>query len=84
MLDIHLLKTFLAVAAGLSFRKAAAELHCAPSTVTGQIKALEDAAGAALFVRGSRRVELTDQGRRLLSHARRIVDLEGEARRLLV
>jgi len=83
MLDLHLLKTFLAVAAGLSFRKAAAGLHCAPSTVTGQIKALEEAAGARLFVRSGRRVELTDQGRRLLGHARRIVDLEGEARRLL-
>ncbi|EPR44555.1 transcriptional regulator, LysR family [Desulfovibrio sp. X2] len=83
MLDIHLLKTFLAVAAGLSFRKAAAELNCAPSTVTGQIKALEEAAGAPLFVRSGRRVELTDHGRRLLGHARRIVDLEGEARRML-
>lgn len=83
MLDIHLLKTFLVVAAGLSFRKAAVELHCAPSTVTVQIKALEEAAGARLFARSGRRVELTDQGRRLLEHARRIVDLEEEARRLL-
>ena len=83
MLDIHLLKTFLSAAAGLSFRRAASELHLAPSTVTAQIKTLEQSVGADLFVRSGRRVELTDQGRRLLGHARRIVDLEAEARRLV-
>lgn len=83
MLDIHLLKTFLAVAAGLSFRKAAQELHLAPSTVTAQIKTLENAAGVRLFARRPGRVEITDHGRRLIAFARRIVDLEEETRRLL-
>lgn len=83
MLDLRLLKTFLAVAAGLSFRKAAQDLHYAPSTVTSQIKALEDELGHPLFDRTGRRVLLTEHGQRLLRHARRLVDLEAETRRLL-
>ena len=83
MLEIRLLKTFLAVAAGCSFRKAAEELHLAPSTVTAQVKSLEDALGRPVFDRIGRRVMLTEQGRRLLGHARRLVDMEAETRRVL-
>ncbi len=83
MLDLRLLQTFLVVAAGLSFRKAAQNLHLAPSTVTGQIKALEEELGHTLFDRTGRRVLLTGHGRRLLRHARRLVDLEAETRRSL-
>lgn len=80
-MDIRHLKTFLAVAAGLSFRKAAEALHYAPSTVTAQIRALEDDLGAPLFERTGRRVLLTDQGRRLLPRARRIAEMADDARR---
>ena len=83
MLDLRLLKTFLAVAAGLSFREAARELHLAPSTVTGQIQALEEELGQPLFDRAGRRVLLTGHGQALLGHARRLMDLEAEARRVL-
>jgi DNA-binding transcriptional LysR family regulator len=84
MLDLQLLKTFLTVAAGLSFRKAAETLHYAPSTVTAQIKALEEDLGIPLFDRLGRRVLLTEHGQRLLHHARRMVDLEAETRRVLL
>lgn len=80
-MDIRHLKTFLAVAAGLSFRKAAEALHYAPSTVTAQIRALEDDLGAPLFERTGRRVLLTDHGRRLLPRARRIAEMADDARR---
>lgn len=83
MLEIRLLKTFLAVASDCSFKKAAEALHLAPSTVTAQIKALEDELGAPVFDRLGRRVLLTEQGERLLRHARRLVDLEAETRRVL-
>jgi len=83
MLEIRLLKTFLTVAAGCSFKKAAESLHLAPSTVTAQVKALEDQLGAPVFDRLGRRVLLTEQGERLLRHARRLVDLEAETRRVL-
>lgn len=80
-MDIRHLKTFLAVAAGLSFRKAAESLHYAPSTVTAQIRALEEDLGAPLFERTGRRVLLTDHGRRLLPRARRIAEMADDARR---
>ncbi|MEG6550929.1 LysR family transcriptional regulator [Desulfocurvibacter africanus] len=84
MMDLQLLKTFLTVAAGLSFRKAAETLHYAPSTVTTQIKALEEDLGIPLFDRLGRRVLLTEHGQRLLHHARRMMDLEAETRRVLL
>ncbi|MDR3043986.1 MAG: LysR family transcriptional regulator [Desulfovibrio sp.] len=80
-MDIRHLKTFLAVAAGLSFRKAAESLHYAPSTVTAQIRALEEDLGVPLFERTGRRVLLTDHGRRLLPRARRIAEMADDARR---
>lgn len=83
MLEIRLLKTFLAVAADCSFRKAAEALHLAPSTVTAQVKSLEDDLGFPVFDRIGRRVLLTEQGSRLLAHARRLVDMEAETRRVL-
>ncbi len=83
MLDPYLLKTFLAAAAGPSFRQAAATCNLAPSTVTSQIKALEQELGLPLFERAGGRTALTEHGRRLVRHAHRLLDLEAETRRLL-
>ncbi|MEW5773887.1 MAG: LysR family transcriptional regulator [Thermodesulfobacteriota bacterium] len=82
-MDLTHLQTFLAVAGRLSFRRAAEALHYAPSTVSAQVKALEEELGAALFERLGRRVLLTEAGRRLLPHARRMADLAAEARSCL-
>lgn len=82
MLDPHRLKTFLAVAAGLSFREAAQTLNLSPSTVSGHIRELEEELGVALFDRTSRRVLLTEEGLGLAPRARRLLDLEADTRRL--
>lgn len=82
MIDPRLLKTFLAVAAGLSFRQAAKDLHYAPSSVSSQIRTLEEELGVPLFERTGRNVVLTEQGRRLLGHARRLLDLADQTRRI--
>lgn len=81
MLDPWQLRTFLAAAAGLSFRQAAQDLAMAPSTVTAQIHSLEETLGVSLFERAGGRVVLTEYGRRLVGHARRLLDLEAEVRR---
>lgn len=81
MLDPWQLRTFLAACAGPSFRQAAQELALAPSTVTTRIKALEECLGVRLFDRVGGSVVLTEHGRRLLGHARRLLDLEAETRR---
>jgi DNA-binding transcriptional LysR family regulator len=82
-MDLTQVTTFLAVAGRLSFRKAAEALHYAPSTVSAQVKALEEELGAALFERLGRRVLLTEAGRRLLPFARRMADLAAETRACL-
>ena len=63
-------EAFLAVAQHRSFRKAAAELGVTPSAVSQAIRALEGRLGAALFIRTTRSVGLTESGERFLSRAK--------------
>ena len=79
-LEIELLKTFLVVTELRGFTAASTVLHCTQSTVSGQIRRLEDAAGKTLIERSSKRFVLTDDGERLTRHAREIVRLHDEAR----
>jgi LysR family glycine cleavage system transcriptional activator len=60
------LRAFEAVARRLSFSAAADELFLTQPAISRQIKALEDELGAPLFVRGTRKVELTGAGVQLL------------------
>ena len=64
-LALNALRAFEAVARRLNFSDAAEELFVTQSAVSRQIKGLEDELGAALFVRGTRHVELTQSGRML-------------------
>ena len=59
-------RAFEAVARRLNFRAAAEELHITQPAVSRQIRALEEEIGAALFLRGTRHVELTGAGTSLL------------------
>lgn len=60
------LRSFESAARLQSFARAGAELHLTPSAISHQVRALEAWLDCALFARGSRRVVLTDAGRRLL------------------
>ena len=62
-LSLGSLRAFEAVARRLSFSDAAEELFVTQSAISRQIKGLEEELGAALFVRGTRHVELTQSGR---------------------
>ncbi len=59
------LRSFEAVARRLSFSAAAAELFVTQSAISRQIKALETHLGTPLFIRGTRKVELTTAGQAL-------------------
>src|SRR5919205_1474242 len=63
-------EAFLSVAQHRSFRKAAAELGVTPSAMSQSVRALEARIGAALFVRTTRSVGLTQAGERFLSRAK--------------
>ena len=61
-MNLTQLECFLAVARELHFAKAAQRLHRSPASVSEAVSSLERAVGGALFVRNSRRVELTQHG----------------------
>ena len=63
-------EAFLSVAQHRSFRKAAAELGVTPSAMSQAVRALEARVGAALFIRTTRSVGLTEAGERFLLRAK--------------
>ena len=65
-LSLTNLRAFEAVARRLNFSDSAEELFVTQSAISRQIKGLEDELGAPLFVRGTRHVELTQDGQLLL------------------
>jgi DNA-binding transcriptional LysR family regulator len=63
-------EAFLSVAQHRSFRRASAELGVTPSAISQAVRALEARVGAALFIRTTRSVGLTEAGERFLSRAK--------------
>lgn len=63
-------EAFLSVARHRSFRKAAAELGVTPSAMSQAVRALELRVGAALFIRTTRNVGLSEAGERFHARAR--------------
>jgi len=59
------LRAFEAAARHLSFKHAAAELSLTPTAISHQVRQLEERLGVPLFVRGTRRVDLTPAGQSL-------------------
>ncbi len=79
-MDVRVLRYFLTVAREESFSRAAETLYLSQSTLSRQIKDLEDELGTALFLRNSRSVALTREGMRLRKRAQEIVDLMDKTR----
>ena len=63
-------EAFLSVAQHRNFRKAAADLAVTPSAISQAVRTLESRLGAALFIRTTRSVGLTEVGERFLSRAK--------------
>ena len=78
-LELDLLRTFIAVVDGGGFTRAAERLHRTQSTVSQQLKRLEERLDTPLLLRNTRSVSLTDRGELLLSYARRLLALNDEA-----
>jgi DNA-binding transcriptional LysR family regulator len=79
MLDLHRLRLLREFAERGTIAGTAAALGYTPSAVSQQLAALEREVGMALLDRTARSAELTDAGRRLASHAERILAQVEEA-----
>lgn len=79
-MNISQLKAFLAVVEHGSFSEAARAMGISQPAVTMQVQALESDIGAVLLDRRYRRVDLSEAGRALLPHARRVLDELDHAR----
>jgi DNA-binding transcriptional LysR family regulator len=78
--ELRQLEYFVAAAEELHFTRAARRLFVAQSGMSAGIRSLEKELGAALFIRSTRRVELTDAGRALLPVARQALAKAADAR----
>ena len=71
-LNFKHLRYFWMVAKTGSIARAAEQLHLTPQSISGQLSEFADTLGVELFRRSGRQLELTDTGRRILSHAESI------------
>ncbi len=77
-LDLDQLATFVAIANTGSFTRAADEVHRTQSAVSMQMKKLEERIGRPLFAKDGRANRLTEDGEKLLVHARRLLQVNHE------
>jgi len=77
-LDIDQLRTFVAIAEVGSFTRAAETVNKTQSAVSMQMRRLEERIGRPIFVRQGRASRLTDEGKRLMEFAQRMVRLNDE------
>ena len=77
MMDINyeLYKVFYYVATSLSFSEASKKLYISQSAVSQSIKTLEKKLGQTLFIRSTKRVQLTPAGSLLLKHVEPAMNL---------
>ncbi|WP_152658452.1 LysR family transcriptional regulator [Oceanobacillus sp. CFH 90083] len=74
-MEIRLLRYFIAVANEQNISAAAQSLHISQPTLSRQLSDLEDELGTTLFIRGNRKITLTEEGIFLLTKAKEIVGL---------
>jgi DNA-binding transcriptional LysR family regulator len=73
-LELFQARYFVAVGEQLSFRRAAEGLHVSPSSLSVQVRKLENEIGAELLIREGHYVKLTEAGRVFLKEARQFLD----------
>lgn len=74
-MEFRVLKYFLAVAREENITKAADLLHITQPTLSKQLMDLENEIGKKLFIRGNRKITLTQEGMLLYKRAEEIADL---------
>lgn len=74
-MELRVLRYFIAVAREESITGAAESLHVTQPTLSRQLMELEEELGKKLFIRGSRKLTLTDEGILLKKRAEEIIEL---------
>ena len=74
-MDLRSLRYFVTVAEELNITRAAEKLHMSQPPLSAQIKSMEEELDTVLFIRGKRRLKLTESGQLLYRRAKEILDL---------
>lgn len=77
-IDVSLLRTFVSVVEAGGMTKAALIQNLTQAAVSQQMKRLEELFGEPLFDRSQKQIKPTSNGEKLLSHAKRMVNLNDE------
>lgn len=83
-MNTKFLETFIWLARLGNFSKTAEKLHSTQPAVSSRINALEDSLRVELYIRGSRPLELTPEGKKILEYAEKIYNLEQHMRKACV
>lgn len=75
LMEIRLLRYFVAVASQQTISAAAQQLHLSQPTLSRQLSDLENELDTTLFIRGNRKISLTADGQYLLKKAQEIIQL---------
>lgn len=82
-MEVRVLRYFLTVVREESITRAAEALHITQPTLSRQLAQMEEALGVKLFVRGTRKIALTNEGLLLQRRAEEIVELIDKTQREL-
>ncbi|MDD6795672.1 MAG: LysR family transcriptional regulator [Clostridiaceae bacterium] len=82
-MDFRQLNAFLTIGKLQSFTAAANDLGYAQSTITTQIKLLEQELGVKLFERIGKHVTLTHEGKKLLPYAKQMIKLSDDIKNVV-
>ena len=74
-MELRVLQYFLTVAREQSISAAAQALHLSQPTLSRQLKEMEEELGKTLFLRGNRKITLTEEGMILRKRAQEVMEL---------
>lgn len=83
-MEIRVLRYFLTVVREESITKAAEVLHITQPTLSRQLAQMEETLGVQLFIRGTRKIALTNEGMLMRRRAEEILELVDKTERELV
>lgn len=75
-MNFEQIKSFLSVAKTGNFSMAAKERYLSQPTISNQLKMLEKELGVQLFLRNSKNITLTEQGRMFRKYANKLISIE--------